>query len=84
MQQLVSYSPSSGEEMSEAVVNAFLAANIDVFGKPTLLIDWINPDVFNALEWSSDRPLYLSTRIWDHQVVVTADEIRIYTRSRRI
>jgi len=78
---LVAYSLSSGEEMSEAIVNAFHAANIDVFEKPTRLVDWINGDVFDDLQWSSDRPLYLSTRIWDHQVVITAEEVRIYTRS---
>lgn len=78
---LVAYSPSSDEEMCEAVVNAFLAAGIDVFEKPTQLVDWINADVFDDLQWSSNRPLYLSTRIWDHRVVITADEIRIYTPS---
>lgn len=81
---LVAYSLSSEEEMSEAVVNAFLAANIDVFDKRTRLENWINSDVFNVLQWSSDRPLYLSTRIWDHQVVITSEEVRIYTQSRHI
>jgi hypothetical protein len=76
---LVSYSLSSGEEMSEAVVNAFLAANIHVFEKPTQLVDWVDPAVFDAIQWTSDRPLYLSTRIWDHQVVITAEQVRIYT-----
>jgi len=76
---LVSYSLSSGEEMHEAVVNAFHAANIDVFEKPTQLVDWVNADVFEAIQWTSDRPVYLSTRIWDHQVVITAEEVRIYT-----
>ena len=76
---LVAYSLSSEEEMIEAIVNAFHAANIDVFEKPTRLDDWINADVFDVLQWTSDRPLYLSTRIWDHQVVITAKEVRIYT-----
>jgi len=76
---LVSYSLSSGEEISEAVVNAFLAANIDVFDEPTQLADWVNPEVFEAIQWNSDRPVYLSTRIWDHQVVITAEQVRIYT-----
>lgn len=79
---LVAYSLSSGEEMTEALVNAFHAANIEVFEKPTNLADWINADVFDILQWSSDRPLYLSTRIWGHQVVMTAEEIRIYTQSQ--
>lgn len=81
---LVAYSRSSGEEMSEAIVNAFDAANIDVFEQPTQLVDWINADAFDDLQWSSDRPLYLSTRIWDHQVVITAEEVRIYTQSALI
>lgn len=76
---LVSYSISSDEEMGEAVIDAFLAANMDVFERPTTLVDWINVNVFEEIQWTSDRPLYLSTRIWDHQVVITAEEIRIYT-----
>jgi len=78
---LVAYSLSSEEEMVEAIVNAFHAANIDVSERPTQLIDWVDADVFDVLEWSSDRPLYLSTRIWDHQVVITAKQVRIYTQS---
>jgi hypothetical protein len=81
---LVSYSLSRGEEMGEAVVNAFLAANVDVFDKPTQLVDWVNPDVFDAIQWTSDRPVYLSTRIWGHQVVITADQVRIYSSSNLI
>lgn len=76
---LVSYSLSSEEEMSEAVVNAFLAANVDVFDKPTQLVDWVNSDVFESIQWTSNHPMYLSTRIWDHWVVMTAEEVRIYT-----
>lgn len=81
---LVSYSLSGGEEMPEAIVNAFQAANIDVFERPTQLVDWVNADVFEALRWTSDRPLSSSTRIWDHQVVITAEEVRIHTSSRLI
>lgn len=40
LRPLVAYSPSSDEEMVEAVVNAFLTAGIDVFRKPTPLVDW--------------------------------------------
>lgn len=76
---LVSYAVGSEEEMSEAVINAFLAGNIDVFEKSTTLVDWVNVDVFEDIQWTSDRPVYLSTRIWNHQVVITAEEVRIYT-----
>ncbi|WP_338739566.1 hypothetical protein [Haloplanus salilacus] len=78
---LVAYSPSSDEEMCEAVVNSFLAAGIDVSEKPTQLVDWINADVFDDLQWSANRPLRLGARIWGHRVVITSEEIRIYTLS---
>lgn len=81
---LVSYSLSSDEEIHEAIINAFHATHIDVFEKPTQLVDWINADVLTALDWSSDRPIYLSTRIWGQQVVITAEEIRIYTDSQSV
>jgi hypothetical protein len=76
---VVCYSLSSGEEMSVAIVNAFHAANIDVFEKSTRLDDWVNTDVFESIHWTSDRPLYLSTRIWGYRVVITPEEVRIYT-----
>lgn len=81
---LVSYSISSDEQLTEAVVNAFQAANIDVYGQPTFLIDWMNPDVFESIQWTSGAPVYFSTRIWDHRVVITAEEVRIYASSNLI
>lgn len=78
---LLSYSISSGEEMGEAVVNAFLAGSIDVFDKPTQLVDWVDPDILEAIQRSPDRPIYFSTRIWDHKVVMTSEEVRIYIPS---
>jgi hypothetical protein len=62
---IIRYPLDSDEEMVEAVVEAFLAAGVEVYNKPTQLVDWINTDVFEQLQWASDRPLYLSTRIWD-------------------
>lgn len=79
---VVRYSLDSDEEMAEAVVEAFIAAGIDVYDKPTQLVDWINADVFEHLHWSADRPLYLSTRIWSHRVMMTAEEVRIYRSPR--
>lgn len=75
---LVRYSLESDEEMAEGVVNAFLAAGLDVYNQDTALVDWINPEVFEHCQWRSDQPLYLCTRIWNHGVVLTAEEIRIY------
>lgn len=75
---VVRYSLESDEGMAEAVVNAFLAADVDVYDRPTRLVDWLDADVFEILEWTSGRPLYLCTRIWDHGVVMTPEEVRIY------
>ncbi|AGN01590.1 hypothetical protein L593_08225 [Salinarchaeum sp. Harcht-Bsk1] len=74
----MTYSLGSDEEMAEAVINAFHAANIDVFDKPTELDDWVSTDIFETLHWT-DRPVFLSTRIWDQRVVLCAEEVRIYT-----
>lgn len=77
---VVAYSLDGGEEMTEAVVDAFLAAGVDVFDRPTRLVDWIEADVLDHVAASGDQPVYLSTRIWDHQVVVTPGDVRIYRR----
>jgi hypothetical protein len=76
---LVRKSIGSEEEIGEVVVDAFLAAGVDVYELPTTLSEWINPDVFETLQWSSGRPLYLCTQNWDHRVVMTPEEVRIYT-----
>lgn len=75
---IVSYSLEDGEEMSEAIIGAFLAAGVDVYEQSTQLADWINPAVLEGIQWSSDCPVYLCTEIWDKQVVITAEEVRIY------
>lgn len=74
----VRYLRESDEDMTEAVLNAFDATEVDVYEEDTQLVDWINADVFERLDWSSDQPLYLCTRIWDHAVVMTPEEVRIY------
>lgn len=81
---IVRYSLDTEEEMGEAVVNAFLAAGLDVYDCPTTLVDWIDAEVFESLEWSSGRPMYLCTRIWGRRVVMTPEEVRIYTSPRNV
>ena len=76
---LVRKSIGSEEGTGEAVVDAFLAAGVDVYELPTTRAEWIDPDIFETLQWSSGRPLYLCTQIWDHRVVMAPEEVRIYT-----
>lgn len=78
---IVRYSLENEGGMAEAVVDAFLAADVDVYDQPTQLVDWINTDVCERLEWTADRPLWLCARIWDHGVVLTPEEVRIYRSS---
>lgn len=68
----------SEESTSVAIVDAFRAADVDVFRKDTTLQEWIDTDALESFEWSADRPLAVSTRIWGHEVVVTAEAVRIY------
>lgn len=75
---LLVYAVDDTEQLTDAIVDAFLAGNVDVFDKPTCLSDWVDPGVFRYVERSGDRELELTTRIWDHTVLVSADEVRIY------
>ena len=75
---LVRYSLEKDEGMVGAVMNAFLAADVNVYNRPTKLVEWIDADVFEQLQWTSGRPRYLCTDTWDHQVVMVAEEVRLY------
>ena len=75
---LVAYACDNGEEMSSAIVNAFLASDIDVYGKGTQLESWIDTDALAGLDWSAASTTSLYTHIWGHPVVLTPDEVRIY------
>lgn len=77
---LVSCAIGSGTPNSEAIVDAFSAANVDVFRKDTLLENWICTDALDQFTFDSTGGLrYLSSRIWDHRVVLTDGTVRIYT-----
>jgi hypothetical protein len=76
---LVSCEIGSEDEITEVIVRAFEAVQIDVFDKPTVLDDWVDTDVFVDLNWDRDYPIYLSTIIWDHRVIIASEQIRIYS-----
>lgn len=78
---VVVYAVDTDEKMTQAIVSAFQAADVDAFEESTRLVDWVDPDVLEKLRWCPDQPLYLYTHIWDHEVVVRSDEIRIYSPS---
>jgi hypothetical protein len=76
---LVSCKIGPEDEITEVIVRAFEAAQIKVFDKPTVLDDWVDTDVFVDLNWDRDYPIYLSIIIWDHRVIITSEQIRIYS-----
>jgi PAS domain S-box-containing protein len=78
---LVTYSRDDDESMSEAILQAFFALDIDVFDMETTLQDWINTDPLDGFDWDSTHPLTITTRLWGYSVELTADDVRIYTDS---
>lgn len=78
---LVTYSRDAHEPMSEATLKAFLALDIDVFEMDRTLQDWIDTDLLDGFDWHSARSLTITTRLWGYSVELTAEEVRIYTRS---
>jgi hypothetical protein len=79
LELLVSHSIGTEETVSEAIVEAFLEANVNVFARETVLKEWIDTDALEALDRRSHHPFYVSSPVWDHQVVITSDEVRVYT-----
>jgi hypothetical protein len=75
---LVSFDLDSEVEITEGIVAAFEASQIDVFNKSTVLQDWIEPAAYRSINWNRPHPVYLSTVIWDHRVVISENQIRIY------
>ena len=78
---LVAYSRDADEPMSESILHAFLALNIDIFERDSTLQDWIDVDFLDEVDNLSVRPITLTTRLWGYTVELTADEVRIHADS---
>jgi hypothetical protein len=76
--RVVTYSKSSNERASEAVLSAFYAARIDIDDRDEVLFDQIENDGLDLLIEGSDQHLRVSTRLWDYTVVITPEDIIIY------
>lgn len=75
---LIAYSRDSDETMNQSITEAFLALDIDIFELDTTLEDWVNTDALNRLAWDSDGPLTIISRIWDYDVVLSNESVRIF------
>lgn len=75
---LVTYQIEDGETVYEAITEAFGAIGVDVYEQKTTIEDWIKKDLFDLSIHDSEAPWRVSTIIWDHPIVITPGEIRIY------
>lgn len=75
---LITYSRAPDEPMSEAVLQAFLALDVDVFERDRTFQDWLDTDLVDGFDWQAARPLTITTRLWGYPVVLTGDGVRIY------
>lgn len=75
---LVTASFDEGDVVSEVVLDAFLAAHVDVFEKDRTLHDRIDGDVLDGIDRESSRSTFLTFPIWGHRVVVRPGLVAIY------
>jgi hypothetical protein len=76
--RLITYQISDDETEYEAITNAFRAIDVDVYNQDTAVADWAKDCPIETINWDSERPCRVTTIIWDHPIVLTSDEIRIY------
>lgn len=75
---VLTYVLDGDEEVSEGIVNAFLAADLDVYDRPTRLDDWVDVDALVDLRSSRQGPVYVSAPVWHHRVHLGPSAVRIY------
>jgi PAS domain S-box-containing protein len=78
---LITYTRGADEPMSEAILQAFLALDVDIFAMDRTLQNCIDTDLLDRVDWHSARPLTITTRLWGYSVELTADYVRIYSDS---
>jgi len=78
---LVTYTRDTDEPMSQAILRTFCALNVDIFQKDDTLEEQIDSVALNGFDWRPDCPHRITTRLWGYRVVVSSEEVRIYSDS---
>lgn len=78
LNEVITYRISDRESVVEAISTAFERINTEVYDKETILNDWIDCDCFNEMNWNSNEALTISTEIWNHPTMITANTVTIY------
>jgi transcription antitermination factor NusA-like protein len=81
--RVVTYSISPNEGVTEALLNAFYTANVDIDGGDEMLMDQIEADGLNRLIEESTQNVRVTTQLWDHTVVIRPEEVTIYNSPAR-
>lgn len=76
------YTRSPDEPLLQAVVAAFSDPAVEVDPRAAEPIyEWVDFDGIDSVIESSQSEVRIATRIWDRQVVITADTVQVYDRS---
>jgi hypothetical protein len=76
---VVTYSRDGDENGVDAIVSAFSTTPLDLdLAERDPLYEWIDLDALDALFESARDDVTLSTIIWNHPIVITADDIEVY------
>lgn len=79
--RLVTYNLSPDEPATDGLLMAFDSIGVDVQRQDTTLVDWIDPDVINALQTRTSE-FYITFDVWNYPVALTPDKVIIYTPER--
>lgn len=79
--RLVTYNLSSDESATDGLLMAFDAIGVDMQRQDTTLVDWIDPEVINALQTSTSE-FYITFDVWNYPVALTPGKVIIYTPER--
>lgn len=74
----LNYDIPDGENVHEAISNAFASLGLDVYEKDTTIEDWTKDCPVDVQDWESSTNCRVTTTIWNHPVVLTANRLRIY------
>jgi hypothetical protein len=77
----VVYSLEDGESMTDAVLAAFEASDVDIDTHNATLYDQIDDNGLEGLFARHNRQLRLTTRLWDRPVVITPEQVVVYRES---
>lgn len=75
---LVTATVAEDESVTEVILEAFLAARVDVLGMDRTLQECIDGDLVDCIDEETAQTVVLAFSIWGHRVVVTPGLVELY------